>query len=414
MSVVDVAERDIPFPCTPYPQQRDLMKSILECVESSSVGCFESPTGTGKSLSVICATLYWLFEEEKRILHEQQTVGLKTDKGTSDNWLMAFQSSFVKDVPRDENIKTSYDSHLAMIQRVKRTSGSYPRLRGHCSKRGISLHNSTKPMLSTNSLDFQAEPEEDFSLTHYDSDEHKISRSHRSARATNLEDGSDCDDDDEDDETANVLCMPKIFYCSRTHSQISQFSGEIKRTAFANARCVTLGSRKNMCINPDVNFVESDAKISEICLEMQKSRIAAKKAASLGDQRPAKKRTTGIMPCPFHAKQKELNFADHALGEIRDIESLTSLGKELETCPYYGSRKALLNAQVCFSFTDYFSKILLVKTLLCPFRWSACRTICFSSMTFEHPLASTLRIVWSYLMKRTILWRPLIRSTHQT
>ena len=37
------------FPFKPYPQQEDLMNALYECIESSSVGCFESPTGTGKS-----------------------------------------------------------------------------------------------------------------------------------------------------------------------------------------------------------------------------------------------------------------------------------------------------------------------------------------------------------------------------
>jgi chromosome transmission fidelity protein 1 len=219
------------------------------------------------------------------------------------------------------------------------------RQRGHHTNGGISLQNPRKSTLSADSGASGIEPEDEFSLKHYDSDEQKTSRKH-DARTTNLGDDSDCDEDDEDN-TTNVLCLPKIFYCSRTHSQISQFSCEIKRTAFANARCVTLGSRKNMCINSDVNSAESDAKISEICLEMHKSRTAVKKDAHLLDQRPAKKRTTGILPCPFHAKHKELDFADHALGGIRDIESLTSLGKELDACPYYGTRKALKNAQVC-------------------------------------------------------------------
>jgi chromosome transmission fidelity protein 1 len=44
---------------------------------------------------------------------------------------------------------------------------------------------------------------------------------------------------------------------------------EVQRTAFKDARCITLGARKNFCINPDVNSLGSDAAISETCLEMQ-------------------------------------------------------------------------------------------------------------------------------------------------
>ena len=44
---------------------------------------------------------------------------------------------------------------------------------------------------------------------------------------------------------------PKVFFTSRTHSQLSQFVKEFRRTGFASElNLVCLGSRKNMCINP--------------------------------------------------------------------------------------------------------------------------------------------------------------------
>ena len=46
---------------------------------------------------------------------------------------------------------------------------------------------------------------------------------------------------------------PQIIFCSRTHSQLTQFVNEIKRTPFADGlRCVSLGSRKNLCVHPVV------------------------------------------------------------------------------------------------------------------------------------------------------------------
>jgi chromosome transmission fidelity protein 1 len=114
---------------------------------------------------------------------------------------------------------------------------------------------------------------------------------------------------------------------------------------------VTLGSRRNLCINSEVASLKSDSKISERCLEKQKGN---KKAQTIGENNdniePPKRKqkidASETKPCEFKNKQKEKLFADHALGKIRDIESLMSLGDQTKACPYYGTRRALHDAQV--------------------------------------------------------------------
>jgi chromosome transmission fidelity protein 1 len=44
--------------------------------------------------------------------------------------------------------------------------------------------------------------------------------------------------------------------------------------------------------------------------------------------------------------EKLLEFRDHTLARIRDIEELAQLGSELETCPYYGSRQTVRHCQL--------------------------------------------------------------------
>lgn len=56
------------------------------------------------------------------------------------------------------------------------------------------------------------------------------------------------EDLDEEEEQEEPL---KVYFSSRTHSQLAQFVGELKRTKFATSlQSVSLGSRKTLCINP--------------------------------------------------------------------------------------------------------------------------------------------------------------------
>lgn len=48
------------FPFEPYALQRNYMAKVIECLENEANGVLESPTGTGKTLCLLCAALAWL------------------------------------------------------------------------------------------------------------------------------------------------------------------------------------------------------------------------------------------------------------------------------------------------------------------------------------------------------------------
>lgn len=143
-----------------------------------------------------------------------------------------------------------------------------------------------------------------------------------------------------------IILTSQIFYCSRTHSQLTQFINELRRPKFPptisdestkdtdieDLKHLTLGSRKNLCINPSVNKLNSLTAINERCSELQQSSTAKEhKCAFL----------------PNKENQPLVNtFRDHALASIRDIEDMGALGKEIGICPYYASRAAIKPAEI--------------------------------------------------------------------
>ena len=139
----------------------------------------------------------------------------------------------------------------------------------------------------------------------------------------------------------------KIFFCSRTHSQLTQFVHEVRRVKLPASswekdtqdseeisvvRHVPLGSRKNLCINPNVSKLGSVTAINEKCLDLQQP-------GTPKDDR-----------CPFLPnKDNETlvnDFRDYTFAKVRDIEDLGSLGKKIGICPYYASRAAIKPSQV--------------------------------------------------------------------
>jgi len=64
--------------------------------------------------------------------------------------------------------------------------------------------------------------------------------------------------------------VPKVFYCSRTHSQLAQFAREVRKTSFgASVRVASLGSRRTLCINPAIARLGSEQRINDACLDLQ-------------------------------------------------------------------------------------------------------------------------------------------------
>jgi regulator of telomere elongation helicase 1 len=135
---------EFPFPSA-YDCQRIYMEKVVQSLQESKFALLESPTGTGKTMSLLCATLAWQTAQRKRAL-----------------------------------------------------SGG----------RGIQLAYEEAP-LSVNSTSSLAS-------------------------------------------AASQQQVPVIIYSSRTHSQLTQVVKEIKACAY-NPRVSILGSRKQMCIHPDVS-----------------------------------------------------------------------------------------------------------------------------------------------------------------
>ncbi|CAL8363813.1 unnamed protein product [Lota lota] len=218
----------INFPFTPYECQNDYMSKVIECLQQKVNGVLESPTGTGKTLCLLCATLAW----------------------------------------RDHFKDTISARKIA------------ERLKG-------------------------AEMFPDMPVASW---------------GTAATDG---------DGTTYYTDIPKIIYASRTHSQLSQVVSELKNTSYRPKVCV-LGSREQMCINPEVMRQESN----HLKVHMCKAKVSSRS-------------------CIFYNNVEEKSTDKDLVNSIMDVEDLVKAGNKHRVCPYYLSRSLKTQADIIFMPYNY-------------------------------------------------------------
>ncbi|XP_053800240.1 ATP-dependent DNA helicase DDX11 isoform X3 [Vidua chalybeata] len=337
-----------PFPYTPYRIQEQFMEALYGALEAGRVGIFESPTGTGKSLSLICGALSWLRDwEEKRRQEEAQLLALgaggqdgltpqqaRPDTAGQPDWVTAFvqkkeERDMVNRLKEEQIRRKKREDRLEKIQRNVQLK--YAAKRKRCeedeAKRLLQL---SKEALSQGAgegaLDLPDHNEDELILAEYESDDEK-----------KVVAGLEEDDDLEEEH------VTKIYYCSRTHSQLSQFVHEVQKSPFGkNIRLVSLGSRQNLCVNEEVRRLGTLQLINDRCMEMQKNKHEKKS----NEENEGKKRRVSHTICPFYSFEQMQFLRDEVLVEVKDIEQLVSLGRETKACPYYGSRFAIPAAQL--------------------------------------------------------------------
>uniref|UniRef100_A0AAQ5ZIJ6 ATP-dependent DNA helicase DDX11 n=1 Tax=Amphiprion ocellaris TaxID=80972 RepID=A0AAQ5ZIJ6_AMPOC len=337
-----VSLAQFPFPYQPYNIQEEFMQALYSSLDQGKVGIFESPTGTGKSLSLICGALSWLtdYEEKKRqeaaaLLQEGETTlstpaaqSSTTGSSAEPDWITDFvQKKAERDLVsklKDELKRKKREERLEMIR--NNVQLKYALKRKSCEEdEAFKLLQLSKE----EKVEAQGDQEdEELIIAEYESDDEAKSKT----------------EDDEDDDLVEEH-VTKIYYCSRTHSQLAQFVHEVQKSPFSkDISLVTLGSRQNLCINEEVRRLGSIQRINDRCLEMQKNKHGEKKQHH--DEGVKRKRGPAKSVCPYNKASALHQMRDEVLGTVHDIEQLLKLGKETHSCPYYASRLAVPPAQL--------------------------------------------------------------------
>ncbi|KAH0450278.1 hypothetical protein IEQ34_020970 [Dendrobium chrysotoxum] len=281
--------------------------------------------GTGKTLSIICSALQWLVDRRKQQQQWKKTTETP-DIGYGDeepDWMRDF---VVTDGQKKEE-KRGKRLGFGDWDAEKKTPFSTIESEGK-GPEGLT-----------------GDDDVEFLLDDYESEEDGWDNGGRGSKRKGRRclDSSSSDEDVEEDQESS----PKVYFTSRTHSQLSQFVKEFKRTVFASElNLICLGSRNNLCINPEVLKLGSVNRINERCLELQRNRSNSK--IKVQDNNRRLHRPKHSCGCPMlrkHNLRKSFKDKIRELGAL-DIEDLHQLGSKNGTCPYYGSRDMIRTADL--------------------------------------------------------------------
>lgn len=311
------------FPYPPYDIQTRLMDTLYEAMDGRKVAIVESPTGTGKSLSIICAAITWLQEFEAKELSRlsQQLEEINTNIKelddqckVSDDWIRLQNEKSILCGQKEQIV----DQLSRFEVKRERNSELIQRKKDSMVKKCLDskLKNPTKRLKTDDNCDQKvdkADPDFDEDLLDYNSDDEPS------------EDKTDkCNEE-------KLFVKPKIYYCSRTHSQLSQFVSEIKKTQYSKGdrplRTVVLASRSNYCINSSVIKLNNSNLINEKCIELQAS-------------------SNSKLKCQMYRKPVMSDFKDEVLADVLDIEDVVKVGRGVKGCPYYTTRLAVPESEI--------------------------------------------------------------------
>lgn len=369
----------IHFPCKAYPSQLAMMNLIVRGLNTGQYCLLESPTGSGKSLALLCSALGWQHAQFAKLQEGGSTGPDKSQKSDSPTSCKCGCHS-----KSSRNKATAGDSHAVVDLTVSpskdtaqpSTSAQDPMLFPEEERRKQSLASRLSEKFQK-SLSSDCAKDDDFQQDRkrirtaentsrkrqrlekgvvFTDDEPELENEPAGSQSWNAqtkhqtpgssstsyapESCSQCpcgstEDAVKDKEKDGRRKTPKIFFGTRTHKQITQITHELKRTVYSGVPMTILSSRDHTCVNPDV---VPHTNRNERCKDLLEAKDGRSCRYYHGVQRMRDQNTLQHV---------------HGLRAAWDIEDLVTLGKRLRSCSYFAARELMQSAWIIFCPYNY-------------------------------------------------------------
>jgi fanconi anemia group J protein len=328
---------EVMFPFKPYPAQQATMDKILRCAQHAENALVESPTGSGKSLSILASAISWL-----KVVHESHgerglvnafddpEVALKPDLSGSNHQgtIIAGEEAIALEAEIESDDAASVESSECssqeefMAPKRRMPAGG---LRKRRKRRGTGTTTASGTIKEADVNTLQSSGHGYSSSSHV----HATSSLTQSQGPTQPEGGV------ETNRTPKRL--PRVFIASRTHSQLNQLLQEYQRSNLPLVPYTYLASRDTYCIHSKVKHAKNK---TEECTMLRKAKNRS------CHYRGNSKALCDIIP-PHGGPPR------YVFQEVWSVARFVEVGKKRRSCPYFGSKARVENAQIVFCPYSY-------------------------------------------------------------
>lgn len=283
----------VPFPHQAYGTQLSFMGKVISALENGQNALLEAPTGSGKTLSLLCSALAWQKRERaRREEYVHQSIAAQERRLAQDDAALGH-------TPEPEVKAIGSPGPEFQVHLPGASSGTSDILDGTSSPlKPAKTHPSPMPDLGGGGF-VPGEPAHD-----------PLGAPLRTK-------------------------VPRIYYATRTHSQIAQVVKELKRSGH-HPRMAVLAAKQHYCVNSHAKVQPS---LEEACDDLLKDGNCAY----------------------FRGVQSMLN--SDAAWLVHDIEDLSKMGKSRKACPYYVSRRWAAEAELVFGPYSYLVDPVIRRSL---------------------------------------------------
>lgn len=353
------------FPCKPYPSQLAMMNSIMRGLNTSQHCLLESPTGSGKSLALLCSALAWQRAQtakrhEEKIQSGQNSEDCKKPSQPTPCQCVCHSRATAAGADVVDLTQSPRKDTTLSLHQMASPDQSQPRTQSLASR----LSEKFQAALNSDSHqddDFQPDKKRirtaenqggkrerlGRGVVFLDDDDQANQRVTAESIGSQASGSSPCctlkacsrcpcgSSKDGVKDKDGMKKVPKIFFGTRTHKQITQITHELKRSHYTNVPMTILSSRDHTCVHPDVT---PHPNRNELCKEL----LEAKEGRSC-------RYYHGVQRMRDQVTLQQV----HGLREAWDIEDLVMLGKRLRSCSYFAARELMGGANIIFCPYNY-------------------------------------------------------------